>query len=99
MACGERTLLVRVKCGQLFYILSVEVSRNICVNCLAHRNYKEPEVGRSSGAGRGTGATNTWIRILISLLIIVGPWVLAATSQSLSFPIYKMEETYLIRRI
>lgn len=96
MACREIILLVKVKCGQLFDILSIEVFRNICVNCLAHRNYKVPKVGRYGEAGMGTGATNIWVRILISLLIIVGPWVLATTSQNLSFSIYKMETMTII---
>lgn len=96
VACREIVLLVRVKCGQLFHILSIEVSRNICVNCLAHSNYKVPKVGRYGETGMGTGATNIWVRILISLLLIVGPWVLATTSQNLSFPIYKMETMTII---
>lgn len=33
VACREILLLVRIKCEQLFYILSIEVSRNICLHC------------------------------------------------------------------
>ena len=70
MALGEIILLVRVKCRQLFYMFSIEVSRNVCKNSLAHGNYKGSKVERSSG--EGIGATNTSIRILISLLTCCG---------------------------
>lgn len=72
VAYGEIILLVRMKCGQLLYTLSVGVSRNICMNCLAQGNYKAPKGERSSGADMGSGAINIWIRILILLLIVGG---------------------------
>ena len=72
---GEIIPLVRVNFQQLFYILSTEVSRNICLNCPANRNYKRPKVGRSGGESVGTGATNICIRILVHFSLVVGPIV------------------------
>ena len=38
VAQGETIHLVWVKFEPLFYIASIEVSRNICLNCSAHRS-------------------------------------------------------------
>lgn len=63
---GNNCPVVGVKFEQVFYILGIEGSRNICMTCPACRNYKEPKVGKSSGESTGIEATNIWVRILFT---------------------------------
>lgn len=93
VAHGEIILLVRVKFEQLFYILHIEASRNICRNCPAHSNYMGPKVGRSSGESVVLELQISALESLFHFSSVVGPWMLATASQSLSLPIYKMQIT------
>lgn len=90
---GEIILLVRVMSEYLFYIFHTDISKRICLNCPVHQNCKRSKVGRSSEESVSFAVTNICVR-LVSLLLVVGPWVLASASQSLGFPIYKMGFLY-----